>query len=245
MWVRARGVGGSAVVLFLLVLLVGSALAQSPEENEKALKHFEQAEAYMRVEAFAEAITEYEAAYATVAKPGFLFNIGLAHERNGNKTEAREHYRRYLELEPDGKKNVEARARGLALERESEVETTPDDMRVARRPGRSKKIGGIVLGGVALVGVGLGVKFAVDMRSKQDQLDGLTGADTWNQEVYEERNSLRGLSLLSLAVGATAAIAGGLLYYLGARDAQRSANDVAVLPTVNRSSATISMIGRF
>jgi tetratricopeptide (TPR) repeat protein len=244
MWVGER-VGSAAVVLFVLVLGSGSALAQSPEENDKALEHFEQAEAYMRVQAFAEAIAEYEAAYATVAKPGFLFNIGLAHEQNGNKAAAREHYLRYLELEPDGRKSVEARARALALERESEVDTAPANRSGARRPGRTKKISALCLGGVALVGIGLGVKFAVDVGGKQDQLDELTAADAWNQDVYEERNSLRQLSLVSFGVGATAAIGGGLLYYLGARDAKRSERKVALLPVVNQSSATLAMIGRF
>ena len=241
MWVGVGRGRASVVVLFLVGLLAGSARAQSPEESEQALKHFEQAEAYMRVQAFAEAIAEYEAAYAAVAKPGFLFNIGLAHEQDGNKVAAREHYRRYLELEPDGKKSVEARARVLALERESEVATTG----VARRSGRTKKIGGMVLGGVALVGIGLGVKFAVDVRDKQEQLDALTAADTWNQDLYEERDSARGLSLLSFGVGAAAAIGGGLLYYLGARDAKRSAEHVALVPVVNQRGATLAMIGRF
>ncbi len=111
------------LTLVLLVAgLAGAARAQSAEERKLALRHFQQAEAYMKTGAYQKAVAEYQAAYQAVAKPGFLFNIGLAYQAAGDKAKAVDNFRRYLKLEPNGRASIEARARADKLTEEIEAE---------------------------------------------------------------------------------------------------------------------------
>lgn len=103
-------------VLLVGLLTVSHGFAQPENARYKALTHFRQAQAYMKAEAYEAAVKEYQAAYEAVPKAGFLFNIGLAYEKAGEKRKAVENFRRYLELEPNGKVAEEAQARAVALE---------------------------------------------------------------------------------------------------------------------------------
>ncbi len=108
------------LVLALIVGWLGLAAtpAAADSKTTKARKHFKQGEAYRQAKAYDLAIAEYEAAYALVPRPGFLFNIGLVHEEAGDARAAADHYRRYLEVAPESDAAVgEARARLAALER--------------------------------------------------------------------------------------------------------------------------------
>jgi tetratricopeptide (TPR) repeat protein len=96
----------------------GSPAAQpspSPGQLAEARRHFDQAEAYLKAGAFADAAKEYIAAYVLVPTPVLLFNAGLAWEQHGDVEAAADHYDRYLAAEPEGVKAVEARARRAAL----------------------------------------------------------------------------------------------------------------------------------
>lgn len=104
----------------MIAVVASVAQAQPAETKQKAGAHFKQGEAYWKVKAYDRAIKEYEAAYALVPKPGFLFNIGLCHEELNDKVKALEHYQRYLADAPEGRKATEARARSVQLERDIE-----------------------------------------------------------------------------------------------------------------------------
>jgi tetratricopeptide (TPR) repeat protein len=117
----------------LLVIVATSALAD--DARKKAQKHFEQAEAYMKVDVYDKAIDEYRAAYALVPDAhGFLFNIGLAAEKMGNAALAIESYHAYLDRDPKGMKITEARARVTALERRAKPEEPPPTPEPEEKP---------------------------------------------------------------------------------------------------------------
>ncbi len=90
--------------------------AQSAQDKKKALEHFEQGEAYMKVQAYDKAAKEYLAAYEAVPKPGFLFNIGLAYMSANEMRPALDYFQCYLKLDPNGRASVEARAYVARLE---------------------------------------------------------------------------------------------------------------------------------
>ena len=119
--------------VFLLVLLGLLAIpavvgAQKQSDEEEAREHYNQAEMYMKAGVYDLAITEYRKGYKlTPNAHGFLFNIGLAYEKMGDKTKAVESFEQYLEKEPKGKKAAEARARAVALRRAMESEQKAGD----------------------------------------------------------------------------------------------------------------------
>jgi tetratricopeptide (TPR) repeat protein len=106
------------VAAVAIVACVAAPAAAGPRasDREKALKHFDQAQAFFLAKAYDKAAVEYQAAYDLVPKPGLLFNIGLCRENQGDSTGAIEIYQRYLAADPRGTKSVEARARLAALE---------------------------------------------------------------------------------------------------------------------------------
>ena len=90
-------VAGLAVGLFLSVL-AGSARADDVEKDARRL--FQRAELSFNVGKFAEALTDYQAAYQAKPLPGFLFNIAQCYRNLGDQERARFFFRRYLALDP-------------------------------------------------------------------------------------------------------------------------------------------------
>jgi tetratricopeptide (TPR) repeat protein len=116
-----RSQASSPVAVALVLALAATAVARP--DKEKAREHFNQAEMFMMTGVYDQAAIEYQKAYEHAPKAhGFLFNIGLAHEKAGAKKEAVRAYAQYLEKDPRGKKVAEARARMIALERAIEAE---------------------------------------------------------------------------------------------------------------------------
>src|SRR5690606_9003325 len=100
-----------------------AATAVARPDKKKAREHFNQAEMFMMTGVYDQAAIEYQKAYEHAPTAhGFLFNIGLAHEKAGARQEAVRAYAAYLEKEPKGKKAAEARARMIALERAIEAD---------------------------------------------------------------------------------------------------------------------------
>jgi tetratricopeptide (TPR) repeat protein len=116
-----RSQASSPVAVALVLALAATAVARP--DKEKAREHFNQAEMFMMTGVYDQAAIEYQKAYEHAPKAhGFLFNIGLAHEKAGARQEAVRAYALYLEKDPRGKKVAEARARMIALERAIEAE---------------------------------------------------------------------------------------------------------------------------
>lgn len=110
-------------VIPLLLALSATVAAQPKDKAEKAREHYTQGEMYMQAGVYDLAVKEYREGYKLAPKAhGFLFNIGLAYEKMGDKKKAVEAYERYLEVDGKGKKAPEARARAVALRRQLDAE---------------------------------------------------------------------------------------------------------------------------
>jgi tetratricopeptide (TPR) repeat protein len=107
-----------ALAIFIAASPVVAQPAPRPEAPAAVAKRrFTQGEAYFKAGAFDLAAAEYEAAYAAVAEPGLLFNIGLAWENHGDRAAAIAYYDRYLAAVSTGGRSAEARARRDVLVR--------------------------------------------------------------------------------------------------------------------------------
>ena len=122
-----------AAALAVVACLAATAGAgPGPSRRARAVKRFDQGEAFFLAGAYDKAAVEYQAAYDLVPKPGLLFNIGLCRENLGDAPGAIEMYRRYLAADPDGTKSAEARARVAALEEKLASERRAEEERRAR-----------------------------------------------------------------------------------------------------------------
>jgi hypothetical protein len=118
MRVASRFPFGPAGMALVLVALVAALSAPARAEGEppkggdekEARRLFQQAELSFNVGKFAEALTDYQAAYEAKPLPGFLFNIAQCYRNMGDYERARFFFRRYMTLEPrsPNRRRVEA-----------------------------------------------------------------------------------------------------------------------------------------
>jgi tetratricopeptide (TPR) repeat protein len=93
--------GRRLVVAFAIIVTIGSGAARAAGDEEKQARAlYESAEKKFNVGKFAEALTDYQAAYEAKPLPGFLFNIAQCYRNLGNYERARFFFRRYLSIEP-------------------------------------------------------------------------------------------------------------------------------------------------
>jgi tetratricopeptide (TPR) repeat protein len=72
-----------------------------PDESEQAARElFRKAEISFNLGKFADALSDYQAAYEAKPLAGFLFNIAQCYRHMGNYERARFFYRRYLTVDP-------------------------------------------------------------------------------------------------------------------------------------------------
>lgn len=116
--------------VILTALLIPTVARSQPSDDEMqsqlARFYFDKAEAAFRAEKFADAIASYSKSFGVSKAPVLMFNVGLCHEKLGNKREAIAAFRRYLELEPEGRRAEEARLRIRALEADLKPEPASD-----------------------------------------------------------------------------------------------------------------------
>ena len=83
-----------------LAVALGAGTARAAGDEKQARELYERAEKSFDVGKFAEALTDYQAAYEAKPLPGFLFNIAQCYRNMGNYERARFFFRRYLTLQP-------------------------------------------------------------------------------------------------------------------------------------------------
>jgi Tfp pilus assembly protein PilF len=104
------------------VSLVHPVAAQAQTMKRGAKAYFEKGATEYNLGHFADAITQFEKAYAIDPAPILLFNIGQCHRQNGNKERALFFYRRYLEQDPKAENRAEVEKRMAELERSMKEE---------------------------------------------------------------------------------------------------------------------------
>jgi hypothetical protein len=91
-------------------------------------------------------------------------------------------------------------------------------------PGRALRIGGIVAGAVGVVALGNGVRLSLRVHDLNGRIH--AGDSTG----VAEGNAASRDQWISYGVGAAALVGGGILYYLGVRQADGDGPGVAVTP---------------
>jgi tetratricopeptide (TPR) repeat protein len=88
----------------------------SRQAIDQARTRMEQGQAYFLQGRFAEAASEFEAAYGIHPFSAFLFNAGVAYETGGDLPHAIEYFRRYVGVETNASERTEVETRIAGLE---------------------------------------------------------------------------------------------------------------------------------
>ncbi len=173
------------VCVLLLTASVGAAppVTASPENMQAAKSRFRQGKAIHVLGAYDQALAEFEAAFALVPLPELIFNIARAQQKKNEIDRALETYRRYLELDPEGRVADEARRQVAILTVEKERAKPAPVLKVEpvvvpavsvivlptpppRKSHRTAIIAGVSVGVIVLVGVGVGLGVGLSQPTK-------------------------------------------------------------------------------
>jgi tetratricopeptide (TPR) repeat protein len=189
---------------------------------------------------FDEAVREFEAAYDADDSAAYLFNIAQAYRRGHNETKALELYKTYLRKAPDAADR--ASVESIIAEIEKTIsETAPPPAAAAppapapapaavpapapaprvavpsppieqEHPGRGLKIAGITTAAVGLAACGVGIAFAFQAKSKDDQSG---SSPVYNPQLEKDADSARTMAYVFFGVGGAAVVAGAILAIVG------------------------------
>jgi tetratricopeptide (TPR) repeat protein len=102
--------GGLVALLFVVVFVVAARPARAQDapppkltdaQKRQTTEHYERATKYYNVGKYAEAITEYQAAYLISADPRMLYNIAQCHRLSNQPEEAARFFKNFLRNAPN------------------------------------------------------------------------------------------------------------------------------------------------
>jgi len=223
---------GMALACLLVAALARAAAAQAEEPGkQQARTHYLEARRLHEHGEYQRAAAEYLQAFALFPDPELLFNVGQVYRLAGDQALATAYYRRYLELDPEGRAAPEARrhleamgatvragaaAKAWGMPREQQQQRPPAVAPVRRADrGGWLRWTGIASGGVGLVLLGAGIYYGIEARSISAEL---SLVDRWTADRLDrfddgERAEARAIGF-SIAGGALL-VGGGVLYWLG------------------------------
>lgn len=237
------------------------------DSKEQARIHFQKAKELHEKKQYSEAAAEYLEAYRYMPAPAFIYNAGQVYRLGGEKEKAIEHYKKYLELEPNGEGAGDARQfiaeLGAAIDAEASAKaksgepgggpavgegggggTAPPLRDTGENPGRGLMLAGLVSGGIGVAALGAAAVFAARASSAESDLDGYSGTWTPDQEDrYAEGKSAERNMTVSLVVSAAALAAGGTMYFLGRRKAKRAASGTPSIGAAAGGDSALILVG--
>ena len=245
-----------ALCVSLSLLLLCTASVAHAQDRKKAEQKFLEADKAYKAGDYNTAVKGYLEAYQIVPTNPLLFNIGQAYRLAGDKEKALSYYEKYVSFEPGGAQVPEAKdhiqklqeevetarrdqerieaerqaqeqaaaAQRAEEERKRNEELMKQQRAEAAKAGSGLRTGGLVVGGIGLAGVITGAVLAAT-----DGFDAKSGA--------------------ALGVGGAAVIAGGVMYYLGAKqrsEAQAKVGKVSLLvPTLTPDAVGVAWLTTF
>jgi hypothetical protein len=108
--------------------------------------------------------------------------------------------------------------------------------------GSGLRVAGIVVAAAGVVGVAGGILSTLKANSLASDMETLDG---YTADKESSRKTYRTLGIVGYGVGAAGIVAGGLLYFLGARSGASPSSGVAFVPVVSPNAAGAAITGVF
>ena len=220
--------------------------------REMAGEWFSKAEVLVEEELYSEAVGAFACSLKMIEHPATYLNAAMAAEKSGDKEAAIHFYTRAVELDPQGKRSVEARARVAALEIELEPEPEPelepepepepqieeedsaDEVEAQPQPEpegpSTMAIAGYSLAGVGAAGLIVGAVLQGMAGAAQGDGESTSSYDTFKSK-KDKMESLQTGAAISFVVGGAAAAAGVVLIVLDMKkDGEEAPVSVAGYP---------------
>ena len=230
-----------------------------PADGAKA--HYKQGRAYQEAGELLRAADEFKAAYALDPRAELLFNIAQAYRLAGDKPDAVDYFKRYLEAQPAGKGADEARV--LVAELQHEIDDArahepaqpqppppppapalpPPSAPAVRdtvlvRTSPALRIAGLATAGVGLVAVGIAAHYALVASSDSDYITNFTG--TWGptqmQRYLDGQAANRDMKIGYAIGGGLVAVGAGLFLW---------GSHLQAVPVATPQMVGVATTGRF
>jgi tetratricopeptide (TPR) repeat protein len=237
------------IVLALLLCFQG--------REDLAREHYQKGSVHFDLGEYDAAIAEFKQSYELSNAAGLLFNIAQAARLKKDYEQALHFYKRFVRLAPDAPNRADAEQWITELERtvaeakaQTQTQTQTPTLTQTQTPtpshgdGRTERLAGIAVGAtggallIAGIAYGLSASSASDDITKLAQMGG-----TFNpaaKDTYDSGQSDSTKAILFLSLGGAAVVTGGILYYMGYRDAR-----VAVAPAPLPGGLALSACARF
>lgn len=250
--------------ILVVLALLAAPLAHAESEAERLYNQGQQAYEALRYD---DALTAWEKSYALSKLPALVFNIAQAQRlrgRPGDCTIATASYKKFIALAPKSAERPQAEGFIAELAPCVEQEAKPAPVvppptaatlppATATQPplppqreggggGKGKRVAGYAVGGAGIALALTGVYFGAKARRLGDEVsDECRDGCDWNlvKDKDAEGKSAETTQYILYGVGAAAIVAGGVLWWMGNKEAKSS--NVAVTPT--QGGAAISWSG--
>lgn len=233
-------------VLLALMLATSAASADPavpPAVQAKADALFVEAQAHFKANEFKEAIEQFQAAYELVHDPVYLYNLAQSYRKVLDCVAAADYYQKYLDAAKDApnRAKVEGWIRELApcvderrsadaakaeLEKQKaeaahKVVTAPPPVVTTKRtvdPGAKLRLAGEATGAVGVVGLVVGIGFAMHGRAIENDLRSACQTECTADDVKAKQaagDRANAIATVGLIGGGLATLAGAGLYFYG------------------------------
>jgi iron complex outermembrane receptor protein len=253
---------------FIFLLLMGAPTVARADDRDRSLEKYNEGIAAYKIQDYDAAIVHFRESYLLDPSPNLLFNIARAYQMKGDPVQALTFYKQFVKDAPDDPTAPKVRIRIEELEKEvaerkrqqqpPPPQPLPDPKPRAAAPmpaptpvdaaprhsGRAHKIAGLATAGAGVALVATGVVFALQASAAQQQLDDARAAhEPWSDALAatdSEGRTDSQIATITLAAGAVAAVAGGVMFALGVHQ-----DRVRVVPTAERHTAGLRFEVRF
>jgi len=211
--------------------------------QHEAQRLFRQAQTHYNLAEYDQAIDLFKQAYQLVQAPGFLFNLGQAYRLKGDCAQALQFYKNYLREEPDPPDRAHVEDLIADMQKCVDSPRPPPQLAPSTQPlralggpnapaeisedtGKSKRIAGLVTGGAGVALLVTAIAFGVSASSSADDVNRMCTSAmpcAWQAPVAPidaDGRSAATTATVLYVLGGAALAGGGILYYLGWRDAE-------------------------